>query len=470
MNFMHKVTVKQNSKSTVLTAKSGEGLSSLLVDAGFFVDRVCGGKGTCKKCIVDVDGNSVLSCQYTINKDIVVTLTDTTHFVHEQIDGKLADNMCFVLDIGTTTVELALIDKTDGRIIDSIKKTNPQRVFGADVISRIDYCAKNGVSKLNAVIVKEINNMLATIINKYKIDCIDKLYVSGNTTMLHLFFGTDCSSMGISPYTPIFTDSKIMSASEAGVNGVQTVISLPSISAFVGADIVAGLNFAQTDDNGKYNLLIDMGTNAEIVLYNNKSVLCTAAAAGPCFEGANISCGSNAVDGAIYQYKNNKSFATVNNATPVGICATGLIDIMAQLVKYQTIDKTGLLEYSPFSITENVYINQEDVRNFQLAKSAVHSAIICLMNEGDITFEQIEKVYISGGFAEKINIENATQIGLLPKELKDKCVAVNNSALAGTIKFATGKNNTDYFVNHGQYIDLSTNEKFVDLFIDNMMF
>ncbi len=467
---MHKVTVIQNNKSTVLTAKSGEELSSLLVNAGFFVDRVCSGKGTCKKCAANIDGANQLSCQYNIHKDIVVTLphiapTDNTHFT-----GTVADNMCFVLDIGTTTVELALIDEKNGRVIDSAKKINPQRAFGADVISRIDYCTKNGVNQLNSVIVEAVNHMIATIESKYKICSINKLFVAGNTTMLHLFFGTDCSSLGISPYTPAFVESKTMLANDLGINGVETIVSLPCISAFVGADIVAGLNFADVSDDGKYNLLVDMGTNAEIVLYNSQNVLCTAAAAGPCFEGANISCGASAVDGAIYQYKNNKNFATINDALPVGICATGLIDVIAQLVKYHTIDETGLLEYAPFNITENVYLTQEDVRNFQLAKSAVYSAILSLMKKSNVTFEQIDKVYIAGGFAEKMNIENATQIGLLPKELKDKCIAINNSCLAGSIKFAIGQNNTDCFADNGQYIDLSANETFVDLFIKNMMF
>ena len=297
------------------------------------------------------------------------------------------------------------------------------------------------------------------------------MYVSGNVTMLHTFFNIDCSSIGVLPYKAQFLESKTEKGRNLGLEKVKNAVSLPSIHSFVGADIVAGMNYVGLPSNGKYNLLVDLGTNAEIVLYSEKSALCTSAAAGPCFEGANISCGMSATDGAIYKFgrKNGQmEIATINKKTPQGICGTGLVDVVAELLDDE-IDETGYMK-EDFNIYGDVLVNQADIRQFQLAKSAVCSGIITLLNLEKIGFDQIEKMYISGGFSAKINIENAVKVGLLPKELKEKCVAINNSSLLGTVKFAYEKNNLNSYVENAEYVDLSTNLDFSDLFMKNMKF
>jgi uncharacterized 2Fe-2S/4Fe-4S cluster protein (DUF4445 family) len=294
------------------------------------------------------------------------------------------------------------------------------------------------------------------------------MYVSGNVTMLHTFFGIDCSSIGVSPYKAQFLESKI---EKIGIAKVENVISLPSIHSFLGADIVAGMNYIGYPENGKYNLLVDLGTNAEIVLYSNNSALCTSTAAGPCFEGANISCGMSATDGAIYKFsrKNGQmELETINKKSPQGICGTGLIDIVAELIDNE-IDETGFME-KDFKIFGKIAVNQSDIRQFQLAKSAVYSGIITLIKLEKIDFYQIENLYISGGFSAKIDVENAVKVGLLPQELREKCVAINNSSLLGTVKFAHEKNDLNAYVKNAKYVDLSTNSEFSDLFIGNMKF
>lgn len=461
---MHKVIINGETQYE----NDGTLLSDIFIKSGKSVDHPCGGKGTCKKCVVTVNGKEELSCQYIIKSDISVSLPDRDDIISEtgaNETGKITYNLCYALDIGTTTLALALVSLDEGKIIKVITRTNPQRTFGADVMTRIDYCRKNGVEKINSLLISEINLMISDMSN----ETIEKLYVSGNATMLHLFFGIDCSSMGVAPYTPVFLESKCEKAESLGINGVETVESLPSIAAFVGSDIVAGLNYTGMPEKGKHNLLVDLGTNAEIVLFSQKSALCTAAAAGPCFEGANISWGMSATDGAVYAYSKN-SVKTVGDAPAKGICGTGLVDIIAELISNETIDETGFMECESVEIAEGVSVNQADIRQYQLAKSAVYSAILTLLQMKNVSFDEIEKMYISGGFSAKINIENAVKTGLLPKDLAQKCVAVNNSSLLGTVKYAYEKNNIAIYTDNSTYVDLSANPAFSDLFIENMMF
>lgn len=450
----------------IFFAEEGEKLSDILIRNKKSVSHPCGGRGTCKKCTVFVDGKKELACQYRVTRDIEVAIpVESENFSVTGVEetGKLTKNLCFALDIGTTTLALALVSLDDRKIIKVITQTNPQKAFGSDVISRIDYCRKNGVDELQNVLVSEINKM----IEEFNVSIVEKMYVSGNTTMLHTFFGVDCSSMGVAPYSPVFLESKQIKAEK--IKCVKEIISIPCISSFVGADLVAGLNFTDFPEKRKYNLLIDLGTNAEIVLYSSDRTLCTSAAAGPCFEGANISCGMSATDGAIYSYGKGK-IETIGNKYPEGICGTGLVDIIAELISDGTIDDTGFMKCEEYEIAENVSVTQDDIRQYQLAKSAVFSAVLTLIKNEEITFEDIEKVYISGGFSAKLNITNAVKTGLLPGELKDKCVPVNNSSLLGTVKYALEKNDLSVFTENAEYINLSADRYFSDLFMENMMF
>lgn len=461
---MHKLVIN----GEIQYAQDGTILSDVLIKNEKRVEHPCGGKGSCKKCIVNVNGENVLSCQYEIHSDCTVLIPENGSIVSEtgaDETGVITEKLCFALDIGTTTLALALVSVDEGKIIKVITRTNPQRIFGADIMTRVDYCRRNGIKDLQNTIIAEINSM----ISEFDLHNIKKLFVSGNATMLHIFFGIDCSSMGVAPYTPVFLESKTVKGESIGINNIDTVESLPSISAFVGADLVAGLNYVPEPEKGKYNLLIDLGTNAEIILFSEKSALCTAAAAGPCFEGANISSGMSATDGAVYSYSHN-GIKTVGNSPAKGICGTGLIDIIAEFIKNGTIDKTGFMECETFEIADGVIINQADIRQYQLAKSAVYSAIMTLILTNNISFDEIDNVYISGGFSAKINIENAVITGLLPKEFVSKCVAVNNSSLLGTVKFACDNNNLSGYVAASDYVDLSSNAVFSDLFIRNMMF
>lgn len=472
---MSTLTIIQDKKERKINFEGEVSLSALLEDSHAHVDRPCGGKGSCRKCTVIVNGRAELACQYILRGDATVVLPDKKEIV--SVTGALetespTENLCLCLDIGTTTLALALVSLDDGQTVKVLTAKNPQRAFGADVISRIDHCAKNGTDALQECLIQRIREMISSLLGRYSLTKIPRMYVAGNTTMLHLFLGIDCSSIGVSPYTPVFLGEKRVAGGEIGLSNIGEIITLPCISAFVGADIVAGLGFVGApEDSEKYSLLIDLGTNAEIVLLGRGKYLAVTAAAGPCFEGANISCGMSASDGAIYAYNPDKSYSVIGGGIPTGLCATGLIDLIATLVREDIIDENGYMENEEFSISDSVSLTREDVREFQLAKSAVMSALQCLIRRAGITFDDIEKMYVAGGFSAKMNIDNASFLGLLPSALAGAFEPINNSSLLGTVKFALGNTMPlEDITSKAEFIDLGADRLFSELFFENMAF
>ncbi len=446
-------------------AQRGELLSHILMANAVPHSHPCGGRGVCKKCTVLVDGKEELSCRYCVENDIVVTA--------EEISGGCAVNepttptagrLCYAVDVGTTTLAVAAVGLESGKAVRVITRTNPQCAFGADVISRIDYCRKNSFKPLQQVLVSRLCSMAA------ELGCgrLSVAYVAGNTVMLHILTGADPGGMGAAPYTPAFLAGLELAGEEIGLNFADTVITLPNISPFVGADIVAGINFAGRPPQGRYSLLIDLGTNAELALIGREKLICTSAAAGPCFEGANISCGMGAQNGAICEYSGGE-YKTIGGFKAVGICGTGLVDVIAQLLGNE-IDENGYMPCGRLEIAPGVYLSQEDVREFQLAKSAVCSAVQVLLSRGGVSAQQIDAVYISGGFSAQLNAKNAADCGLIPSSLAQKCVALNNSSLMGTVKYAAEKADLTALVRAAEYIDLATDEQFAGLFMKNMSF
>ena len=448
-------------------------LGELLSESGMYVEHPCGGKGSCKKCTVLLNGEAVLTCQYRISSDATVIIPQKEEMLSvsgAKETGRLTENAVLCLDIGTTTVALALVSPENGEIVKTAVKTNPQRAFGADVISRIEYCRDHGTGELQTAVTAAVNETVQELLKAFGVATVSKMFVSGNTTMLHLFFGVDCSAMGVSPYTPSFLSGQTVKAERLGVASVGEIVSLPNISAFVGADIVAGINLVGKPATGKYSILLDLGTNAEIALFNGEHIYTTTAAAGPCFEGANISCGMSALNGAISKYELDGTYSVIGNTKPKGLCATGLIDLISVLVKKGIVDESGYMDDEEFCIADGVSLMQKDVREFQLAKSAVRSALVCLMKTADVEFEQIDKLYVAGGFSAQMNVENAAFVGLIPSELIGNFSPVNNSSLLGTVKYACENNALDALVESAEYVDISGSALFSEEFFNNMAF
>ncbi len=466
------LTVTQQRKTENISFEGSVLLSDILAEHGYFVPHPCGGRGTCKKCTVLLNGESVLACRSTLTEDATVLLPD-----REQIStvtggeetARLTENVCLCLDIGTTTLALALVSLDEQRMIRTVTAPNPQRSFGADVISRIDHCMKNGVEDLQKVLLNQLHGMASSLLSSFGLTEVDTMYVSGNTTMLHLFFGVDCSPLGVSPYTPVFLETKTVPADSLGFSGIGNIVSLPGISAFVGADIVAGIHYVGKPEEN-YRILLDLGTNAEIALFSGDKILCTAAAAGPCFEGANISCGMSASEGAICAYSPDGEITVIGGGEAKGLCATGLIDLITEAVRREDIDETGFLEEDPLQVSEKVSLTGQDIREFQLAKSAIRAATECLISRAGITFEQVEGLYVAGGFSAGLNVKNAAYVGLIPEELEAKFKGINNASLLGTVKYAcTGAAALPNLYN-AEYADLSADPLFSNLFMEHMMF
>ena len=465
------ITVIQNDSKKTIEFEGERLLAELLDIADAHIDKPCGGRGVCRKCAVVVNGKSELACRYTVVGDACVELPegrDILSVTGASETGKATENACLCLDIGTTTLALALVSLDEKRTVRVKTASNPQRKFGADVISRIEYSGKHGVLEMQTVLLDKINNMAAELFAELGILSVEKMYVAGNTTMLHIFLGVDCSSLGVSPYTPVFLEEKTVKGTSLGLESIKEIITLPGISAYVGADVVAGLGYVRKPQDGKYSLLVDLGTNAETVLFGKEKILCATAAAGPCFEGANISSGMSATAGAVCAFSGGK-YSVIGDVEPEGICATGLVDIVAELVKNGTVEESGFME-EDFVISEEVSLTPADIRELQLAKSAVRSAVECLILRAGIGYEDIETMYVAGGFSAALNFENTATLGLFPRELIGKAVSVNNSSLLGTVKYACEGNDLAKIAEAAEYIDLGADSAFSELFFENMSF
>lgn len=464
--YMYKVLID----GRAYLCEEGTLLSDILKDSAAEVFHPCGGRGICKKCTVTVNGERVLSCRYRVHSDITVEAGKRKDILSEdglEIHQSGGSDTCLVLDIGTTTLSMALVEKETGNALKVLTQPNAQGIYGADVMSRTKVSRDCGARLLHGVLISQIRRMMKAL----DIKGCDELFAAGNTVMLHTLFGEDCAALGVSPFTPVFLGPRRCEGRQLKLDNIKTVYSLPCIAPFAGADITAGLNaveFPERDDS--FYMLADLGTNAEIVLFSLEQMLVTSAAAGPCFEGVGIDCGMSASPGAIYEYKSPSDFATVENAQADGICATGLIDVIAAMLRDGTIDETGFMEDTRFDITERVYITRGDVRSFQTAKSAVYSGIMTLIKKAGITPDKVDRLYISGGFAAKMNVENAVRAGIIPKSIEKRCVPLKNTCLAGTIKYACKRNDIDALIANARYIDLSCDSDFVQSFIDNMSF
>ncbi len=451
-------------------AEAGETLSACLWRAGLAVEHPCGGRGACKKCTVTVNGHPALSCQYRIAGGETVE-TQAVDAIATEVGSAVgtatesAQSGRLVLDIGTTTLALALTDPSTGAIRRAVTANNPQRTFGADIISRISYASLHGVEDLTHVLREAINRLIARL----EVPVLP-LYAAGNTTMLHLLLGVDPTPMGTAPYTPAFLDEKRLSPDACGLVGVSSVTILPGLAAFVGADLVAGVHHVGLPTSGHWRLLVDLGTNAEILLFSRDRLLCTAAAAGPCFEGACISSGMSATAGAICAYDADGGYETIENASPKGVCGTGLVDAVAALLDNGIVDETGYMECPAFYLCEGVSLSREDIRQYQLAKAAVHAGILALVARAGIRMDDMEQVYIAGGFATRLRVDTAVRTGLLPRALSDRITAVGNSCLSGTARWASDPVDLGIYTRMAEYVDLSSDAVFTEAFMEQMMF
>ncbi|MBS6929601.1 MAG: DUF4445 domain-containing protein [Lachnospiraceae bacterium oral taxon 082] len=448
------------------------------------LNAACNGLGICGKCKIkignlkafegerkvlgdkDIDADYRLACMHSVDecdkeailKDIKestgsVVLTDG--FIPEVSHTNICDKYGIAIDIGTTTVAMELIDLSNAAIIAKASEINSQISFGFDVMSRIAYTMENvdGLFKLQKSIVHTLNMLIDRLqadTGKCRED-IAEITVAANTVMCHILFGESVEGLGKYPFSPVFTKSRTVAAFDIGIKSDAKVTTLPHISGFVGSDIVAGVYASGLCKDNKNVLFIDIGTNGEMILKSGDKLLATSCATGPALEGMNISCGMRAGEGAIDNFcidENKLSYTTVGNKKAVGICGSGVLAIVRELLKNNIINVRGAIDVEklkkaydfiafdksgkPFiKISDDIYFTSKDIRQVQLAKGAILSGILALVSKAKLELKDISKVYIAGQFGKYISVDSFFGVGLLPIEFFDKVEYLGNTALAG---------------------------------------
>lgn len=363
-------------------------------------------------------------------------------------------------DIGTTTVVGLLWDLSDNKIVDVLSRTNPQSAYGQDVISRINFCMEDarGLEILNTLIIKCLNDIIDQLCGKIRRKSLTSVVAVGNTTMCHLLLSQNPVSLARAPFQPAYSGSVKRRGAEIGleVPGDALLWVLPCIAGHVGSDITAGIIANDLLEQEDTTLYIDIGTNGEIVLASGGKLFACSAAAGPAFEGASIRCGMRAAPGAVEKVEIRDSEViceTISNTPACGICGSGLIDAVAQMLDQHIIDYKGRMlkpreaaEKLPaslanrlcdtpngpaFFLTENIYLCQQDIREVQLAKGAILAGATLLMQAAGKTSDDLQCILIAGAFGNYIDITSALKIGLFPPVEAKKIRNTGNSAGIG---------------------------------------
>lgn len=417
-------------------------------------------------------------------------------------EGKTVDRLYGVaIDVGTTSVSAFLVDLYKGELLAKESSINTQIKYGADVINRIIFSTKeDGLVKLNHAIIHEtINPLLKKMygIAKVNKDEVIAFVSAGNTTMSHLLLGVYPDYLRREPYVPTFLRAPFIKASELEieVNPETFLYIVPSVASYVGGDITAGVLSSGIWTSHENVLLIDLGTNGEIVLGNRDFLITCACSAGPAFEGGEISCGMRASEGAVEKVKICKEtykseITVIGNEKPKGICGSGIIDLIYEMMVLGIIDRRGRLnrdldsprirfdkygmgEYviafkEDYDLDRDITINEADIDNFIRAKGAIYSGASTLISSLDMDFSMIDRVYIAGGIGNSLNIKNSIMIGMLPDIDDERFMYIGNSSLMGcylTLMSEDGRRKLEEIANQMTYVELSLYPTYMDEFV-----
>lgn len=520
---MYKILIQKGNEKDKIEISEGVNLYSELAKKKLIDAAPCGGKGTCGKCKVEIiencpepteedfeylsqyeiDKGIRLACEINVKSDMVVNLPNHSDgfggitIIDDLVKPKEA---YFALDIGTTTLEGVLIDAETNKQIVKMIKLNPQKAFGADVFTRLNFSLESDEKRmlLKETIIVAVNNILETLCDYVGIipNAVSKIVISANTTMIHMLLGEKVDKLAFAPFITDFLAPKDLKGKELSLLCEKANIHIsPASSSFVGGDITSGAVSLDLDKETHITLFIDLGTNGEMIFINEGNFVGCSVAAGPAFEGAEIACGMSALSGAVSKasIKKDIEFETIDDVKPKGICGSGLIDMMASLLKAGLIDSTGKLAtecenkalnarlkkvngIDSFIIYEDsgnfVYLNQKDIRNFQLAKAAIKTGIEMLLEKENTKPIDIGAVYIAGGFGSHLSSENLYNCGLLPF-LHDNIKIVGNTSLKGSVLSVSNESIKKRILDFSKKVDvflLSSHRDFQNLFVDNMMF
>lgn len=487
-----------------ITAQAGETLLHVLRTHELAPDAPCGGAGTCGKCRVIVDGEVVRTCAYVVDADITVRLMPKEDNTHILTQGYGADvkpepwqgGHMLAYDIGTTTVVCYLLQEGTGAVLATCSAVNPQQSFGADVISRIQAALAGQQEKLTALIRREMAELANKACREAGVSParIGVVSVVGNPCMQQLFLGICPENLARIPFEPVLTEAKVDTAKRylPDFENAKLLI-VPDIAGFVGADTVGCILSTGIDRIEPVTLVVDIGTNGEMVLGNRDRMVSCATAAGPALEGAGIHFGMRGDEGAIdHVWLENGALrcSVIGGGKAKGICGSGLIDAVAVLLKAGLLNRRGRLQSREqaavltehlrevdgqrvFDLTDGIYLTQNDIRQVQMAKGAIAAGIDLMAAHLGIAPEDIGQVLLAGAFGSFIDKESACRIGLLPPVLQDRIQAVGNAAGSGARRLACSRSElqrAQRIVEKAEFLELAALPEFQRCFAKNMGF
>jgi uncharacterized 2Fe-2S/4Fe-4S cluster protein (DUF4445 family) len=401
------------------------------------------------------------------------------------------------IDVGTTTIVVYLVDMADGSVLAATAGHNRQADCGDDVINRIVCAEKDGVKKLSRMAQATINDLIGEALDSAGAgrESIRNVVVSGNTTMVHLLLQIEPRYIRRDPYIPTVSDFPVLKAGEIGLkaNPMAAVFIMPGPASYVGGDIVSGVLYTGFHREDPVTLFIDVGTNGEIVLGNREWLMTAACSAGPAFEGGGIRWGMRAEEGAIEKVTIDPqtlvpTLSTVGDAPPRGICGSGMIDLIAELMKTGIVDRSGgfatelgndrvrrqgdewayvLTPADETPVNEDIVFTASDLKNLIYSKGAVYAGFTTLLGHAGMDFSMVDRMIITGGFGQYLNIEKAVTIGLLPDIDRNKFAYMGNSSIVGAymaLLSTTYRQEARTICNNMTYVDFSSNPGYMDEF------
>ncbi len=435
------------------------------------------------------------------NWSVTVTLArrgPILEVVEVQAGDTSQSNYGLAIDIGTTTVVSCLMDLRTSKVVDSEAIYNSQMKFGEDYIQRIIYAIQNNaLDEMQRTIVSDINKTTSTLIERHGIDLknITSVVCAGNTAMVHFLLALDPENIRKEPYLPTANFLSPFRAYQIGIeiNPLGILYALPSVSAYVGADLTSGAAAIRLDREEMPCLFIDIGTNGEIVLGNKDWMVCCSASAGPAFEGSGVLYGMRASKGAVEILHITKeyevSYTTIGNVKPKGVCGSGLLDCIAEMLRRGIIDRSGnfqkdlksdrlrkrddeyefvLIEKSETGIDSDIVITQADIANLVRSKGAIYAAVSILVESMGLSVSDQHCIYLAGGFGNYLNVRNAITIGMLPDISTDRIKFVGNTSLIGAKMVSISEDafeTVQKIASQMTYFDLMGNPKYMEAFM-----
>jgi uncharacterized 2Fe-2S/4Fe-4S cluster protein (DUF4445 family) len=476
MENKHTLTLRTQERTAEIAFDGEPLLMDVLQAEGVAFAHPCGGRGACGKCAVQALGSVSppdeterrrgvrLSCRMRLLGDCEVSLAEISGFARRTGVQEPASGLLLAADIGTTTLDIRLFDAASGALYAEASALNPQTAFAADVIGRITAALEGKGDALRLRLLDALRAMTAGV------PPVRRAVITGNTVMLYLLTGRSPKPLAAAPFT-----------ADCLFGHTEELLGFPAYlprctGAFTGADLTCAVLASGMAEREETSLLCDVGTNGEIALWRQGKLFVTSAAVGPAFEGAGISCGMGGVAGAIdrvWTAHNAPDAHVIGGGKALGLCGSGLIDAIAALLRLHIIDENGTMDGERARIADGIFLTQQDIRQVQLAKSAVAAGIETMLETAGTAIADIRAFYIAGGFGSHLSTRSAAAIGLFPPALAPKANVLGNAALDGACQLLLDEKKREVaerIARAAEIVPLGGNPLFAEKFIEYMGF